>query len=350
MRVRILKDGSIVNTVDIKKEKHDNEFVVLHKIEAMQATEDVLKMGRTGHVNLGIDCLQHKEGVWQKSKDNKGKFRFDGKQEDVRLDLKMYETGFILKTGISGSNLLGMTFESYLSRFGRTKIYTCPKDSAKVFASLKTLKTFIEKNRRTFEYLVKRYGYEWSFEDANPLSAEDYSESLSAMTSKKREKEEALREDVTVLLAEINASEDEDRMPENIPDEVTPEVLKEEALRRMRLLDMWENVVNDFDSNGTVYMSETAGIVYDLNNDAKKAVKKVTDDGMLAYAVIRQNTTFGEVYTVLYVSTRTDEWIYEIPTNKGWLMSYVYNASCDDMSEYGSVQVKQVSGGLVRVE
>lgn len=46
----------------------------------------------------------------------------------------------------------------------------------------------------------------------------------------------------------------------------------EEAADRMRRLGMMPQVITKFRKQGTVLISETAGILYDLNDEEKKAV------------------------------------------------------------------------------
>ena len=151
----------VVNTVDVKPDKHESTFSTLRKIEAMQQTEDILKTGMLGRAELGITSIMKKDGAWRVSEDNKGAYKFDGIERNLKFDIRMYETGFVLSTGREGTNILGMTFDSYLSRMGRRKVYFAPKDSAKVFPSLKSLKTFIENHTAAMGELVKKYGYEW---------------------------------------------------------------------------------------------------------------------------------------------------------------------------------------------
>ncbi len=281
MRVRLLRNGEVVNTVDVKAKSGTSRFDVLRRIEAMQKTEDVLKIGMLGDAVLGINSLHCVEGIWQVSSDNKGIYKFDGTERNLKFDVRMYEPGFVLGTGRTGTNLLGMSFDAYLSNLGRSKIRCAPKSDAKVFPTAKAVKTFIENHRSVFEYLVKKYGYEWSVEYANSLSEEDDKSTLSEMTSKRREKEVVLRDELNALLSEINDAEEENRMPEEIPEVITPEVMKKEALRRMKLLDMWDNVIRDFEKDGTVYMSEGGGIIYDLDEKAKSAVEEVEADDRL---------------------------------------------------------------------
>ena len=96
-------------------------------------------------------------------------------------------------------------------------------------------------------------------------------------------------------------------------------------------------------------MSERGGIVYELDDNAKLAVKKITDKGYLPYHVVVSNTEFGTLYDVLYVSDCTDNWPYERVDKIGIIQNYCYNATNKMMSEYGSSQYISSNGGLTRI-
>lgn len=67
----------------------------------------------------------------------------------------------------------------------------------------------------------------------------------------------------------------------------------EEAVGRMCRLGMMPQVITKFRKQGTVLKSETAGILYDLNDEEKKAVADWEEkSGGIVYAAILSNMVF----------------------------------------------------------
>ncbi len=71
---------------------------------------------------------------------------------------------------------------------------------------------------------------------------------------------------------------------------------------------------------------------------------------IFVYHCILNHTIDGDLLTMLYVSEYQDEWDFEKNDLKnGCIDVYVCNLSRDIDSEFGSVQITGVNGGLVRV-
>lgn len=83
----------------------------------------------------------------------------------------------------------------------------------------------------------------------------------------------------------------------------------EEAVSRMCRLGMMPQVITKFRKQGTVLKSETVGILYDLNDEEKKAVADWEEkSGGIVYAAILSNMVFGRCLALLYVSAEEEEW------------------------------------------
>lgn len=127
----------------------------------------------------------------------------------------------------------------------------------------------------------------------------------------------------------------------------------DEAVKRMRLLGLDLQTVDAF-KKGKVWQSEYIGLLYELDEEAQKAVKKVTDNGGLVYHVVKTTCDFGDGcpqnhYSVLYVSKYEEEWEADVEDMKqGYVYTYVYNSTIPEFSEYGSIFVESSCGGLVR--
>lgn len=126
----------------------------------------------------------------------------------------------------------------------------------------------------------------------------------------------------------------------------------EEAVGRMCRLGMMPQVITKFRKQGTVLKSETAGILYDLNDEEKKAVADWEEkSGGIVYAAILSNMVFGRCLALLYVSAEEEEWELDREDLDGRVpLAYVANLDAPDCSELGSIGIAPANGGLVRTE
>ena len=131
---------------------------------------------------------------------------------------------------------------------------------------------------------------------------------------------------------------------------VTIERKKQEALERMKMLNLYPNIIREFEKDNTVNLSENGGILYWLDDQQKEYVSEFeTEHNALVYHVIHNYTEFGELLTFLYVSDSKDEWEFDRADLKdGYACAYVKNLDEETFSEFGSIAFKQQFGGLVR--
>ena len=126
---------------------------------------------------------------------------------------------------------------------------------------------------------------------------------------------------------------------------------KLEAINRMIKLKLHENVIKEFEIEDKLYKSEFHGILYWLNVEEEKIVRDWEQEtGNLAYHIIHNNTEFGELLSIFYVSQHEEEWEMDRnDLNNDLAVVYVKNLSDDWCSEYGSIGFKRYIGGLVRI-
>lgn len=134
----------------------------------------------------------------------------------------------------------------------------------------------------------------------------------------------------------------------------TKEEMKQEALVRMNILKLLPNVVREFTTEEKMkflnFSAYGRGILYQLNDELLERVRNFEATyGFLVYHVIDDQTEIGRLITLLYISTEKEEW----PTDQqdlrdGCPMAYVINCDCDAFSEFGTVGVKPINGGVVR--
>lgn len=125
---------------------------------------------------------------------------------------------------------------------------------------------------------------------------------------------------------------------------------KQEAIERMKMLKLHQNVIREFEKEGIVNLSENGGFLFWLDSDQQAIVNEIESEyDILVYHVIRSFTEFGELYALLYVSKDEEEWEYDREDIKhGIALAYVKNMDDDSCSEFGSIGIKPQFGGLVR--
>ena len=130
-----------------------------------------------------------------------------------------------------------------------------------------------------------------------------------------------------------------------------------EAINRMEKLKIHEPVIEEFKTCLKREYSEPTqlgGILYWVDNEPTWA--KIVEDfeneyHALVYHVIHSYTSFGELLNLLYVSDDEEEWEYDnSDIDDGYVFSYVVNLSEPLFSEFGTIGVKNVSGGLIRTD
>lgn len=125
---------------------------------------------------------------------------------------------------------------------------------------------------------------------------------------------------------------------------------KQEAIARMKKLDIYVQAITEFEKENLVNKSEHGGILYWLDENEQEMVKEFEEKyGALVYHIIHNYTSFGELYAFLYVSKNKDEWDYDNDDlNHNICLAYVKNLDEDAYSEFGSIGIKSQFGGLVR--
>ena len=131
---------------------------------------------------------------------------------------------------------------------------------------------------------------------------------------------------------------------------ITIEKKKQEAIERMKSLNLYPNIIKEFEKENIVNMSENGGFLYWLTDEQKEIVSDFEAEyDTLVYHVIHNFTEFGELLTFFYVSDDEEEWEYDRADLKdGYACAYVKNLTDDMCSEFGSVCFRQQYGGLVR--
>ena len=111
----------------------------------------------------------------------------------------------------------------------------------------------------------------------------------------------------------------------------------------------WTTYIKEFEEDGKLNLSEYNGILFHLNDDEKEMIKTWEQDECLVYHVIKSKTSFGLLYSLLYVSDTEDEWEMDFENIKEHCpFVYVINKTVPEYSEFGSITILPRNGGLVR--
>lgn len=133
--------------------------------------------------------------------------------------------------------------------------------------------------------------------------------------------------------------------------EATREQMKEEAVKRMKMLGIYKRAIKEFEQEGKLNVSR-GGFLYWLDDDYKEKVAEFEGKfGGLAFLAIEDNTEFGKLLSILYVSRYQSEWESDRDALRTVFPSaYVFNLDAEECSEFGSIGVRNQFGGLVRVD
>ena len=137
---------------------------------------------------------------------------------------------------------------------------------------------------------------------------------------------------------------------------------KAEALKRLAYLvskGLHEDVL-EFFKDGKLCFSDCFSVLptlyaFEKDNGVSEEwldkVRKVEEDyDIYVYHVSHCYTTFGELLNLLYVTSYQEEWEDDwIDLKQGYPVTYVINLSEPTFSEFGSIGIKVVAGGIIRV-
>lgn len=132
---------------------------------------------------------------------------------------------------------------------------------------------------------------------------------------------------------------------------ISLDMKKAEAVRRMKMMDVFGRAREAFRRSNKVMVSEPPfGGLYDLNERQKEVAKRLLDEnGALVYMVIRSFCEDMEMESYLYVSDHEEEWgMDRDDIREGYAVTWTENLTYPDCSEFGSIGFRSCGGGLLR--
>ena len=144
-------------------------------------------------------------------------------------------------------------------------------------------------------------------------------------------------------------------------EQITREAMKKEAERRIKMLNLHPNAVQEFIEEGRLNRSDRTRIVslfgkhligalFWLNDEEKQMVAQIEKEwDIYGSEMSLERFEFGECDDMLYVSRYSDEWEADrMDLKDGFPVVYVCNATAPDLSEFGHIGIKAVGGGIIR--
>ena len=123
---------------------------------------------------------------------------------------------------------------------------------------------------------------------------------------------------------------------------VSMEEKKIEAIKRMKALKIFPDVIKQFEHDGKVSLSHPpVGAHFWLDDEQKKIVAAFEkENDALVFTGIRSYTNIGKMDSFLFVSDYRDEWHYDWENlEDSMVLAYVYNYDMPDCSEMGSIGI-----------
>ena len=125
---------------------------------------------------------------------------------------------------------------------------------------------------------------------------------------------------------------------------------KEEAIKRMHMIGFNPLLIDKIKDNDEYMLS-----MNDQSHYVPKAIQEQVKDicdkyDLYPFHLIHNNTTFGELITVLFVSKEKEEWYMDyqmIEQNR--YHSYVINLDNEHFSKFGSIQYVKHRSALRRI-
>ena len=135
--------------------------------------------------------------------------------------------------------------------------------------------------------------------------------------------------------------------------QATKEQRKEQAIKLMKKLNIYKPYIEGFiEENNVCYFERYAGFWAFQDEELLEKINKIEEKyNCTVYAVTHDFAEFGELYNFLIVTSYKEEWNeLLIGDNKTkYAYAYVWNKTDDDCSEFGTIVINALYGGLRRI-
>ena len=127
---------------------------------------------------------------------------------------------------------------------------------------------------------------------------------------------------------------------------------KEQAVKAMKMLDIYKPYIDEFNKNDKVCLYEGFGGYWiEQESEVYRKIKEIEEKyNCTVYAVTHEFFEFGECYDFLIITDYAEEWDDLVMENSRdhIAFAYVWNKDDDWCSEFGSIGVQSFGGGIRR--
>ena len=129
------------------------------------------------------------------------------------------------------------------------------------------------------------------------------------------------------------------------------EKMKQEAIERMKMLEISPKTIEVFEETGEIGLSVAPFSICGITPEYEKLISEWEEEtGCVAYHAIYNGASVGALLTILFVSDDEEEWeLDRRDMEAGYPMAYVFNLDIPEFSEYGAISVENIDGVLKRI-
>ena len=129
---------------------------------------------------------------------------------------------------------------------------------------------------------------------------------------------------------------------------------KEVAINAMKSLNILPDYIKRFKNDGVITLFERFGGFYIDEHNEPELLEKIREFEKeyecIVYAVTHNLFIFGECYSFLCISKYEEEWAMTLGNlEMGLAWSYVWNKTDEWCSEFGTIAVRSIGGGIMRI-
>ncbi len=128
---------------------------------------------------------------------------------------------------------------------------------------------------------------------------------------------------------------------------------KEKALQIMEQLKIYKPYIKGFrDDDQVCFFEGWGGFWVDQEPEIEKKMKELeAKHKCKVYAITHEYTGFGECYDFLMVTNYPEEWDNLVVShgNEHYAFAYVWNKDDDFCSEFGTIALSSLGGGIKRI-
>lgn len=132
---------------------------------------------------------------------------------------------------------------------------------------------------------------------------------------------------------------------------VNKKEMKNEVIKRMKILRLHQNVLDDFINENKLNKSDSpVGALYWLDEKELEMVKDFENKhNVIVYHIIHTFSNLGETYELLFITKEKEEWEAEkVDLKNGFALAQVIVMDDSPNSEMGYIGIENINGGLIR--